>query len=30
MPNGQVVDAPTAKELTGSLIKVIINTYGQE
>ena len=30
MPNGDVVNAPTAKELTGSFIKVVINLYGKE
>ncbi len=30
MPNGKVEDAPTAKELTVSLIKVVINLYGKE
>ncbi len=30
MPNGKVVDAPTAKELTVSLQKVVINLYGKE
>ncbi len=27
MPNGKVVDAPTAKELTVSFQKVVINLY---
>jgi hypothetical protein len=30
MPNGRVENAPTAKELTGSLIKVVINLYNKE